>query len=152
MKKRFLLSLLAIMAYAIQTSASYTLAVRTADGRQQRIALNEYPVITIHGGELKIESASTSLSFAIQTIVDFKYLSEEASVGSECISDGITHKGDKLIFNADIPLTVSVYDISGNLFLNEIIPADKESIFELSQLGKGVYIVNVNNVSFKIIR
>ena len=156
MRKSIISAFMAFLSFAAAqqaSAASYTLAVTTTDGQPQRIELNEYPVITMTGGRLEIKSEATTLSFDLQSVADFKYLDADASIGSIGQPQEVTRDGDNLIFKADAkPLSVLVSDISGLVVYSTTIAAGEESAFSLSQLAEGIYVVSVNNVSFKIIK
>lgn len=145
------LILLAALSFSARSEA-YTLAVTTVDGQKQQIELNDYPKITMNGGRLVIKSKTATVDFDLQKVVDFKYV-DAASVNGVVSGQSVTRQGDRLIFKAeDRDLAVSVCDMSGVVVFSRMIQAGDESVFSLSQLTAGVYVVSVNNVSFKIIR
>ena len=45
---------------------------------------------------------------------------------------------------------VSIYTIRGVIILKKIIQEDGEYVFSLSSLKEGIYLVNVNGITFKI--
>ncbi len=134
-------------------SASYRLAVTTIDGQKQHIELNDYPTITMTGGRLEIKSKTTTLGFDLQKVADFKYVNGSASVSTIAPESGVTRQGDRLIFRAESrDLTIRVCDMEGIIVFSKEVHTGEESVFSLSQLPPGIYVVNVNNTSFKIIR
>lgn len=131
----------------------YTLVITTVGGQEQQIDLNDYPTITMNAGQLEIKSKTATFDFDLQKVADFKYVDADASVGNIESDQCVTLQGDRLIFRADNrDLTVSVCDMSGIVIFSKEMRVGEESIFSLSQLTNGVYVVNVNNTSFKIIR
>lgn len=142
---------LAALSFSARSEA-YTLAVTTVDGQKQQIELNDYPKITMNGGRLVIKSKTATVDFDLQKVADFKYV-DAASVNGVVSGQSVTRQGDRLIFKAeDRNLAVSVCDMSGVVVFSRMIQAGDESVFSLSQLTAGVYVVSVNNASFKIIR
>ena len=142
---------LAALSFSARSEA-YTLTVTTVDGQKQRIELNDYPKITMNGGRLEITSKTAKLDFDLQKVADFKYV-DAASVGSIESDPCVTRQADRLIFRADgLDLAVSVCDMSGVVVFSKQIQSGDEGDFDLSQLTAGVYIVSVNNNSFKVIK
>lgn len=145
------LILLAALSFSARGEA-YTLTVATVDGQKQQIELNDYPKITMNGGRLVIKSKTATVDFDLQKVADFKYV-DAASVNSVVSDQSVTRQGDRLIFKAeDRDLAVSVCDMSGVVVFSRQIQAGDDGDFDLSQLAAGVYVVSVNNASFKIIR
>ena len=64
-----------------------------------------------------------------------------------------THDGESIIFPClkakDI---VSLYAINGTLIFTKNISTDGEYAFSLSDIEKGVYIVKVNSLTYKIMK
>lgn len=106
----------------------------------------------MNGGRLVIKSKTATVDFDLQKVADFKYV-DAASVNSVVSDQSVTRQGDRLIFKAeDRELAVSVCDMSGVVVFSRQIQAGDDGDFDLSQLAPGVYVVSVNNASFKIIR
>lgn len=153
MKIKVITGLIFLVALSFSArSEAYTLAVTTVDGQKQQIELNDYPKITMNGGRLVIKSKTATVDFDLQKVADFRYV-DAASVNSVVSDQSVIRQGDRLIFKAeDRDLAVSVCDVSGVVVFSRMIQVGDESDFDLSQLAAGVYVVSVNNVSFKIIR
>lgn|GEM_PF-5362079 len=154
MRIKIIISLmfLAVLSSSAQ-STSYRLAVTTIDGQKQQIELNDYPTITMNGGRLEIKSKTITLGFDLQKVADFKYVNGSASVSAITSEPGVTRQGDRLIFRAENrDLKISVCDMGGIVVFSKEIHTGEESVFSLSQLSPGVYVVSVNNTSFKMTR
>ena len=61
--------------------------------------------------------------------------------------------GDMIVFrNLKAGSNISIYAVNGIQMMNETIANDGEYTFQLSNLTQGVYVVNVNGKTYKIVK
>lgn len=157
--KKYMISLFAVFATALTASAQhinklYTMHVVSVGGSTVDFAFSSEPVMTFDGGQMNISSSADSdVKFQMDNVVNITF-SGEASGIATVKGDGSQMK----VSAADGKITVSgmkanakvaVYDASGALIANANADADGEAVVNISNLGKGVFVVNTPGSSFK---
>lgn len=144
--------------FSLPVCAEHYLVIEMNDSRQHSYSLSDKPVITFDNNRLFIKTDKIELDYPIKDIVKY-YFTELDETGVEDIKkdankihfiytnpDFLSIEG--VIGDADI----KVYDISGRIC--DVISTNSDNCIkvELKGLTKGVYIIKINNHSFKIIR
>ena len=156
MKKIFLLLLLPLFSMmAVADEAINSLVVWAKDGTKVAYALADKPKVTFTGTDLVITSNGIEVNYALENMVRFTY-EDFSQTGITNLKNGeISFKlnGEALLFTSlKANSTVSLYSANGTLVFKQIVRKDGEYSFPISNLKTGVYIVNVNGLTYKIMK
>ncbi|MBR3530459.1 MAG: T9SS type A sorting domain-containing protein [Bacteroidaceae bacterium] len=146
MKKIFLAAFAALFSLTCLADDYYLNVIANATDSYATASLKK---ITFENGNVVVTTSNgASTSYAISSISQMYFSSTSAGIGSISTDSNITWDGTTLSLNG-LQGKVQVYQPSGALVASE--SADAERI-NLSRLSKGVYVVNVNGQSFKIVK
>ena len=156
MKKIFLLLLLPLFSMmAVADEAINSLVVWAKDGTKVAYALADKPKVTFTGTDLVITSNGIEVNYALENMVRFTY-EDFSQTGITNLKNGeISFKlnGEALLFpSLKANSTVSVYSANGTLVFKKTVSKDGEYSFPISNLKAGVYMVNVNGLTYKIVK
>ena len=157
--KKYIVSLLAVFAFFLTASAQhidqlYTMHVTTVDGSTVDFEFADEPVMTFNGADMTISSAaSADTKFQMDNVVSVTFSSVPSGIATVkdgesgihvSVSDGkITVSG--MAANAK----VSVYDVGGALVASANADAGGQAVVNISNLGKGVFVVSTPANAFK---
>lgn len=150
--KKFLTILLLLTA-ALPAAAQHML-IEKSGSNNEIVSLDKFRQMTFSGTTVSIEQtdgtkSSTEMS-AISAISFGDYTAiEQIKPGRERLVAHIT--GDAIAVNAKAGSIVTIYNVVGNQVLSTRLGADCGSI-SLAGLSKGVYIIEADNRTAKIIR
>ena len=146
MKKIFLAAFAALFSLTCLADDYYLNVIANATDSYATASLKK---ITFENGNVVVTTSNgASTSYAISSISQMYFSSTSAGIGSISTDSNIAWDGTTLSLNG-LQGKVQVYQPSGALVVSE--SADAERI-NLSRLSKGVYVVNVNGQSFKIVK
>lgn len=152
-KLKFLFTMLVLMVTASASAEGMQYVVfDLKDGTQTVIALQDKPVITCQGGELKVTVAGQEkVSAPLGDVA--KYYFSETPLG---IFDVTEEKpriemGHLYIANAKTGDVVRVYTTDGRMVGAYRIADNGNADIDLTTLGKGLYIVKMPKTSIKIL-
>ena len=152
-KLKFLFTMLVLMVTASASAEGMQYVVfDLKDGTQTVIALEDKPVITCQGGELKVTVAGQEkVSAPLGDVA--KYYFSETPLG---IFDVTEEKpriemGHLYIANAKTGDVVRVYTTDGRMVGAYRISDNGNADIDLTTLGKGLYIVKTPKTSIKIL-
>lgn len=152
-KLKFLFTMLVLMVTASASAEGMQYVVfDLKDGTQTVIALEDKPVITCQGGELKVTVAGQEkVSAPLGDVA--KYYFSETPLG---IFDVTEEKpriemGHLYIANAKTGDVVRVYTTDGRMVGAYRISDNGNADIDLTTLGKGLYIVKMLKTSIKIL-
>lgn len=131
------------------------LVVWAKDGTQVAYALAEQPKITFTETDLVITTNGVEVNYALQNMVRFTYESNNNTAITNLQTDEFPFKlnGELLLFPAlKANTTVSVYTLNGTLVFKKTVYQNGEYALPLSNLATGVYMVNVNGLTYKIVK
>lgn len=156
MKKTILLMLLPLFCIvAVADELKDNLVVWAKDGTKVAYALVDKPKVTFTVTDLVITSKGIEVNYALENMARFTY--EKTSVTG--ITDLKTNEtlfkldGETLLFpSLKANSTVSIYSAKGTLVFSQTVHQDGEYSFPISNLKTGVYIVNVNGLTYKIMK
>lgn len=147
--------LLPLRALANETKM---LVVGFVDGSVIQLALSDTPHVSFPGDNIHVESALLSADYPRYRVVDMHF-EGAVDMGILTPKDGNRsplsidyRQSGELVIRGDIGShAVRVYNTSGAL-IKTIIPSDKSCIrISTAGFGKGVYVVNIQDItSFKI--
>lgn len=156
MKKLFLLMLLPLYGMvAVADETINSLVVWAKDGTKVAYALADKPKVTFTETEMVITSNGIEVNYALENMVRFTY--ENSSItGITDLKNGETFfklNGEALLFpSLKANSTMSVYSANGTLIFKQTVRKDGEYSFPISNLNTGVYMVNVNGITYKILK
>lgn len=129
------------------------LVVWCKNGAKVSFLLNDKPIVKIKDGKWKIDGNKTSAEYDVADVVKITYdgiPDDIPTIGVE-IGKPFTIEGDVLTFFSDSEdLHVRIVALSGVVVKQFVARRGSASPVPLNQFASGVYIVNVNNISYKI--
>lgn len=156
MKSKLLLFLLlgfSIFAWAENNPTN--LVVWAKDGTKVAYALAEKPKVTFTETDLVITSNGIEVNYNLENMARFTYEDNTATAITNLQTNESPFKltGESLLFPAlKENSTVSVYSLNGTLVFKKTVRQNGEYAFPLSNLNAGVYMVNVNGLTYKIVK
>ena len=154
MKK--ILFILAIM-FSLPLYADYHLVIEMNDTKKHSYSLEDNPVISFNNDILVIKTDKIELSYQISDIAKYYFTKEDTGISDvngdvNNIHFNYTNTDFLLIEGIASEDNVNVYEINGRTCHVDIIRNNNSVTVELKPLPQGVYLVKVNNHSFKLIR
>lgn len=154
MKKVILISLYLLFVFSIKANDTIeNLVVWSKDGTKVEYALVEQPKITFTEANLVITSKGVEVNYELENIVRFTYENSTTTVISNIETDEarVDNNGEYILFSSLKENSImSIYTLNGTLVFSTTICDNDEYAFPLSQLSVGVYLVNVNGLTYKI--
>lgn len=139
---------------AVVAKSTMHLAVCTKDGSKVLYALEEKPKITFTDTELVITTKGVEIVYALSDMNLLTYENGETT-GIANLYDDASFKldGNAIVFSKlkakDI---VSLYSINGTLVFKKTVSQDGEYAVSLNNIETGVYVVNVNGLTYKFMK
>ena len=130
------------------------LVVWEKDGTKVTYMLYRKPKVTFGETELVITINGIEESYPLESISRFTYEDNATTDIEDLETASQTYKfnDEYLLFsNLKASSCIAIYSIEGMLIFQEYIH-NNEYVFPLSQLTTGVYVVNVNNLTYQIIK
>lgn len=131
------------------------LVVWAKDGTQVAYALAEKPKVTFTETDLVITANGVEVNYTLENMARFTYEDNTSTAITNLQTDESSFKlnGESLLFPAlKANSTVSVYSLNGTLVFKKTVSQNGEYAFPLSNLNAGVYMVNVNGLTYKIVK
>lgn len=143
---------MALMAMANEPITK--LVIWAKDGTKVAYALAEKPKITFTKSELVINTNNVDINYDLDKMSRFTYESGSSAGITDLKSDDIFRfQGEALVFPAlSANSTISIYSLNGSLIFKKTVQTAGEYAFPLSELSTGVYLVNVNGITCKILK
>lgn len=155
-KLRLLLSLMFCICIVAKAENNLThLVVWAKDGTKKAYALAEKPKVTFTETELVITTKGVEVDYPLENMARFTYEDDSPDAITNLQTDELSFKldGESLLFPAlKANSTVSVYTLKGTLVFKKTVCQNGEYAFPLSNLNAGVYMVNVNGLTYKIMK
>ena len=132
-----------------------TLVVWTKDSTKVAYALDEEPKISFTTTDLVITVQDAEVSFPLENMLRFTYADDTDTNILDLYTGEPTFflNGDYLLFpSLGKGTVVSLHALDGSLISSKTISNGGDYTFPLSGLSSGVYMVNVNGVTYKIVR
>ena len=154
-----LLLLLVGLASGFSTSASTPNWVLKIWDRDEinvaSIALGAEPIVTFEDNLVTVtNNIGDQLFFNLPDLWKFTY-DHLTSINDIAANDvtAMQCDGNSIVFNnLKAGANISVYAVNGTQVMNKKVATDGEYAVSLSNLSQGVYLVNVNGVTFKIMK
>lgn len=156
MKSKLIISFLLSFSLVAKAEDNPTsLVVWAKDGTKVAYALAEKPKVTFTETDLIITATGVEVSYALGNMARFTYESNDETSIVNLQSDESPFKlsGGSLMFPAlKVNSTVSIFTPNGTLVFKKTVRQNGEYAFSLSNLNAGVYMVNVNGLTYKIMK
>ena len=140
---------------AIADEPITNLVIWSKDGAKVAFALAEKPKITFTETDLVITTNIIEVNYLLDNLACLTYETSSESGITDLIIDKTVFKlkGDTLLFPClKANNIISLYSVNGFLVFKRLVRSDGEYAFPLSKLNTGIYIVNVNGTSYKIMK
>lgn len=156
MKQKLLFVLLSCFCLSAMADEPKTqLVVWAKDGTQVAYALAEKPKVTFTETDLVITANGVEVNYKLENMARFTYEDNTSTAITNLQTDESTFKldGESLLFPAlKANSTVSVYSLNGTLVFRKTVRQNGEYAFPLSNLNAGIYMINVNGLTYKILK
>ena len=156
MKKKLLLVLLSLFCLSAMADEPKTqLVVWAKDGTRVAYALAEKPKVTFTETDLVITAQGVEVNYLLENMARFTYESNSNNAIRNLKTGEVSFKldGESLLFPAlKANSTASLYTLNGTLVFKKTVRQNGEYAFPLSNLNAGVYMVNVNGLTYKIVK
>ena len=157
MKKKCWLLLLSVFCLSAMAQEIHThLVVWAKDGTQVAYALTEQPVITFSETDLLIKTNLVEVNYPLAQMARFSYEKRNETTGLRDLKTDeliCAFVGESLVFPyLEKNSIVTFYTPVGQVLFSRTITSAGEYAFPLSYLNAGVYMVNVNGVTCKIVK
>lgn len=129
------------------------LIVWAKDNTKVAYILSEKPKVTFTKTDLVITANGIRVSYALENMARFTYeLSEITAIRNlETDEKSFKLEGESLLFSAlKTNSTIAIYALNGTLVMKKNMRKSGEYALPLSNLTPGVYMVNVNGLTYKI--
>lgn len=131
------------------------LIVWAKDGTKVGYALAEKPTVTFTENHLIITTQGIEVSYALEQMERFTYEGNETTAITNLVTDksSFVLDGESLLFPAlEANSLISLYLMNGAPVFKIKNPNKGEYAFPLSDLSPGIYLVNVNGITYKIMK
>lgn len=155
MKRTILLALLPLISMMAMANEPITqLVIWSKDGAKVAYALAEKPKLTFTGSELVVKTDSIEVTYDLEKISRFTYEGGGMTGITDLETESVFNfQNEALVFpSLSANSTVSVCSLNGLLVFKKTVRVAGEYAFPLSKLNAGVYLVNVNGVTYKIMK
>lgn len=156
MKSKLLLfMLLGIGIFAKAENVPNSLIVWAKNGTKVAYALTEKPTVTFTKTDMVITANGVVVNYALENMARFTYEGSGMSAITNLQTDeqAVRLDGEYLLFPSLQPNSaVSVYAPNGVVVFQKTIRQSGEYALPLSSLNAGVYVVNVNGLTYKIVK
>ena len=152
-KLKFLFTLLALMLTASASAEGMQYVVfDLRDGSQTVIALQNKPVITCKGGELKVTVAGEEkVSASLGDVAKYYFSETPLSIFEMTEEKPRIEMGHLYVTRGKAGDAVRVYTTDGRMVGTYPITANGTTDIDLTTLGKGLFIVRTAKASIKIL-
>lgn len=131
------------------------LVVWAKNGTKVAYALIEKPKVTFTETDLVIIANGVEVNYALENMARLTYEKNTSSVITNLQTNEPTFMldGESLLFPVlKANSTVSIYSANGTLVFKQTVHKTGEYSFPISNLKTGVYMVNVNGITYKIVK
>lgn len=140
---------------AVADETMNSLVVWAKDGTRVAYALADKPIVTFTETDLVITSNGIKVNYALVNLARFTYEKSTTAGITNLNNDesSLNLNKEALLFpSLRANSTVSVYSANGTLVFRQTVRKDGEFSFPISNLNTGVYMVNVNGLTYKIVK
>lgn len=155
MKKILLISFLLAGTVFSFAESRLSLVILLNDNSQIVYSLSEEPKITFTKSDMLVKTNTLDVSYALDNVVRYTYESRDVATDVIDISNEsqIVQQRDMLLFeNLQKGSNIDVYTASGMLVLHCQTTSSGAYALPIEILLRGVYVVNVNGLTYKMIK
>ena len=153
--KKFSL-ILFLLCFGLTLQAETNLVVWKKDGSKVAFALTEKPIVTFSENSLMINSTTVSVNYDLEDMAKFTYEDSESQGIKNIENDkesSFKFDGEMLLFpSLKAGSKVAIHNLGGVLVFARTIEAAGDYSFPISHLDKGVYVVSVDGLTYKIVK
>ena len=153
--KKFSL-ILFLLCFGLTLKAETNLVVWKKDGSKVAFALTEKPIVTFSETSLMINSTTVSVNYDLEDMAKFTYEDSESQGIKNIENDkesSFKFDGEMLLFpSLKAGSKVAIHNLGGVLVFSRVIEAAGDYSFPISHLDKGVYVVSVDGLTYKIVK
>lgn len=133
-----------------------TLVVWAKDGSKVAYLLNDKPVLTFKDGNLVIKAKDITVNYALKQLQRFTFENNQNVANA-----GLSPKEDiPFLMNTEYLLfpslekgsSIFIYSVQGQVVLKKTIAQAGDVSVPIDQLQSGVYLVQVNGITYKIMK
>ncbi|SEM85283.1 Por secretion system C-terminal sorting domain-containing protein [Prevotella sp. ne3005] len=150
-----LLVFLTVFCVGTRAAQVETLVVKLKNGSETAFFLKDKPQVKFEGTNLKVTSSAGDTTFALADVLQFTYDKRDTSGINETVTEptGVIFKDDVLVVSQlKVNAVVSVYGLDGILVRQWKAPHAGTFRLSLSELPSGLYLVKVDNITYKIMK
>lgn len=155
MKTGILLFLLGLSSLMKAQEISCHLIVMAKDSTKVAYSLNDEPKVTFQGETIVISAKDVLVEYQFSDIDRFFY--EDRVVSSV---ENTTQESYRFICNGEYLMfcpsnqkcQVSIWDMAGKVLIENLIDATEVYTVPLSSFERGIYLVKINDVTYKFIK
>lgn len=151
----FAVSVALFAGHPLSAEEKTMLVVWSKDSTKVAYALDEEPKIRFTATDLVIAVQDTEVNYPLEDMLRFTYgdASETNILDIHAEKSIFLLDGNSLLFpSLGEGATVSLHALDGTLVFTKTVSTAGDYAFPLSALSSGVYMVNVNGVTYKIVK
>jgi len=149
--KKHLLLFIVLCVHLNMRAEGKSLFISFNDGSKIEIAMTDNPEIKMADDKLTITYGTTENSYELWRLSKFTF--GTTSTGIKDILDGknIQMQNNQIIV-ADSNAQIRIFSIDGKALSVAPIHSGSKTIIDMNTFSKGVYVMNINGNSFKILK
>lgn len=146
--RKLLLTILVLCCCLLAKAEDKTLMITFSDNTTQTFVLSALPQISMANDKMTITTASATAEYDLYKVKTFTF---GTSTGIQNIGTDVSFstQGDRIIVSGT-DAQVRLFAIDGKAVSATPVRTDGHTVISLSELPKGIYIINVNGKSVKI--
>ena len=132
-----------------------TLHIWLSNGTKTSIQLYTCPQVTFEGNLLKVVSPMQSFEFNAADVLRFTYSGISVATDIQAVSSekGFRNDGENLYFDGNLKENnIALYSSDGKPVPVRLLHTDTSLCLPLSALPQGVYVLNINGKTSKIVK
>lgn len=127
------------------------------DGRRDAYALSEHPGVRYMNGELLITTSLQQMAYPVEAVWKFTLADTDnppvTSLPTVEYNAGMDMRGGDILFTGCPPGSkINVFTADGRIFATQTADADGEAVLQTADYPSGVYIIQSETITYKIIK
>lgn len=139
---------------AIAQNNPNTLVVWAKDGSSSVFALTDKPTVSFTETNMIITSEKTEIDFPLEKMERLSYSYDAVNIHDlQSDSHHVRMSGNTIVFpSLEANSKINIYTSDGSVVLTKTIETKGDYSISIEGLKPGIYLVNVNNLSYKIVQ
>lgn len=147
--KQVLVLIVALFSTLCASAEEKSLVITFSDNTKAEYALSTLPDITMENDKLTVTTSTTTAQFDLYKVKTFTFSS---TTGISVLDrQQFALNGDALVIDGESSKT-RIFSIDGKAVSIDPIISNGKTILDISSLSRGVYIINANGKSIKILK